>query len=60
MNLKYLFLQKKNISNGQPEVDPSVTIVKPVRIKKLRKCIVDAAPHIILKRREEATNSSDQ
>ena len=31
---------------------------KPVRIRKIRKCIVDAAPHIRLKRRDEAMTSS--
>ena len=32
---------------------------KPVRIKKLRKCIVDAAPHIKLKRRETEDSDMD-
>ena len=53
-------MDKNNNSNGQAEVDPSGAAVKPVRIKKLRKCIVDAAPHIKPKRREEAESSSKQ
>ena len=44
-------------SKNKPKDDSSVPD-KPVRIRKIRKCIVDAAPHIRLKRRDEAMASS--
>ena len=44
-------------SKDKPKEDSSDP-VKPVRIRKIRKCIVDAAPHIRLKRRDEAMTSS--
>ena len=44
-------------SKNKSKEDSSVPD-KPVRIRKIRKCIVDAAPHIQLKRRDEAMTSS--
>ena len=47
-----------NDENKDKPQDDSLVPDKPVRIRKIRKCIVDAAPHIRLKRREEAMTSS--